>query len=382
MQALPLVFLGLGLLFLVYALLLYKKQDKTYYMYLIPSPFLFFFGYMMYVFPKHSIASYYESFDNLQGALDKLGAVLPTIPSTLQCVDGADLSIQSQISGYLAGIKTARDNLVGAYGNITSSTTWSAVPDTDKTNITASYNRVIAATQNILDKSTTLTVNGRTIQSWQGTYTCADRCVANGTTTSGNTSDKASYNVGGTCSCPAGYFPQLDSNNFVRCLVYDTSSVSKLNSDIDTLTNLNSQNFNNATSFNLRCGNNICPSTLPLAIEQPSLDYYGPAATLVASNISLPYSISDATGYIAVKFSAPLNLKQLTVSYTKLTGSIAQITLLQGLPNNSPKSISTNNDNSNGTGNTATFNININGISNVSIQFSGIKSITNIQAQI
>jgi len=170
------------------------------------------------------LQAYHEKYDELTNSTRILKTIVTLPPTVSVCYEKStdDKKIQDKIRDAINDVNAAIVSLQGSYTALTSDAVWKTLNKTqqDAINIIIPYQDALTAANKILTQSNSITINNTIIKSWSGVYPCEDICQTNGVTGI----DKAIYTVGGNCTCPTGYYPQLDDNSFVKCIIsYDKS---------------------------------------------------------------------------------------------------------------------------------------------------------------
>ena len=288
------------------------------------------------------LRTYHEKYDELNNSTRILKAIvtLPTLlPSNSICyetsTDGS--TIQDKITAAVNDVNGLIGSLQTSYTALLIDPAFQALSTNDQNTIKSNYANTITKAQGI---SNSITVNGKTIKSLNGVYPCEDICQTNGTSF-----DKATYTTGGNCSCPLGYYPQLDDNSFVKCFSYDKSLITNINTQLSALKPKLAPYFAQQ-KFSLLCNGDTCP---PSANISPFSfrDIYS-KAIIGKGPINLTSKPPDPTtspsGKILAVLSNTYGIQVTNISNTSTVIDAVTITLL-GPDRPYPSSISSSIDN-------------------------------------
>jgi hypothetical protein len=242
-----------GIVFLIVAGYLYNKNNSNFKPIGVVGFILVIVGVGFDFNVKIKLDNYNEKFEELQNFLN-FGATLPTL-SGAQCLEGTSrATLQTSVQNAITDLTSKSSSYTSA---------WNALPASERTTArTTEYNNLNSRVSGILSNSAATTTDIR----WDGRIACIDLCTRNNTSTV-----QATYSAGGICNCPAEFFPQVDTNNFVTCSAIDyTTQVNTYNT---TKTSVESaiSGYNTSLStvnLQLRCNGAICPASAPLVSER------------------------------------------------------------------------------------------------------------------
>ena len=256
---------------------------------------------VIYLFIKYRnnnspLRSYHENYDNLTNSIRILKAVapLPTFPANNSCYEKSlqpDKSTQDKIKDAYNEVSGLIGSLQNSYNALKADLAYSALTQDQKVKLDTDYNNAVATGNTTLTNSKSITVNGKTINSWNGKYSCEDICQTNGSSV-----DKAYYTGNGLCTCPAGYYPQLDIDSFVKCVIYDTTNLAtNINNQISNIISKAGTTFA-AAKISFLCGGSTCPTSANISSSQTPASTTAPstpASTTATTAPATPVSFSN-----------------------------------------------------------------------------------------